>query len=125
MGLHANDLIDLVEPVFEIDSYQSKMGNDADIMVLSFTVLEKGAADDLVKFVESGYSFVLDADATTGEQSDGYYRVYVEIEREVSVVVNADSKEQAEEHAMDLFVENPNEQLLLNRVVGVTEEEDK
>jgi hypothetical protein len=47
----------------------------------------------------------------------------VEIEREVSVVVNADSKEQAEEHAMDLFVENPNEQLLLNRVVGVTEEE--
>ena len=47
----------------------------------------------------------------------------VEIEREVSVVVNADSKEQAEEHAMDLFVENPNEELLLNRVVGVTEEE--
>jgi hypothetical protein len=45
-------------------------------------VLEKGAADDLVKFVESGYQFVLDADATTGEQSDGFYRVYVEIERE-------------------------------------------
>lgn len=82
MGLHANDLIDLVEPVFEIDSYQSKMGNDADIMVLSFTVLEKAAADDLVKFVESGYTFVLDADATTGEQSDGFYRVYVEMERE-------------------------------------------
>ena len=53
MGLHANDLIDLVEPVFEIDSYQSKMGNDSDIMVLSFTVLEKGAADDLVKFTKT------------------------------------------------------------------------
>lgn len=82
MGLRENDLIDLVQPVFEIDSYQSKMGSDSDIMVLSFTVLEKGAADDLVKFVESGYNFVLDADATTGEQSDGYYRVYVEMERE-------------------------------------------
>lgn len=82
MGLREKDLIDLVEPVFEIDSYQSKMGNDADIMVLSFTVLEKNAADDLVKFVESGYNFVLDADATTGEQSDGYFRVYVEMERE-------------------------------------------
>lgn len=82
MGLKANDLVDLVKPVFEIDSYQSKMGNDADIMVLSFTVLEKAAADDLVKFVESGYSFVLDADATSGEQSDGYYRVYIEMERE-------------------------------------------
>lgn len=82
MGLRENDLVDLVQPVFEIDSYQSKMGSDSDIMVLSFTVLEKGAADDLVKFVESGYNFVLDADATTGEQSDGYYRVYVEMERE-------------------------------------------
>lgn len=82
MGLRENDLADLVKPVFEIDSYQSKMGSDSDIMVLSFTVLEKGAADDLVQFVESGYNFVLDADATTGEQSDGYYRVYVEMERE-------------------------------------------
>jgi hypothetical protein len=82
MGLHANDLVDLVQPIFEIDSYQSKMGSDGDIAVVSFTVLEKGAADDLVQFIESGYNFVLDADATTGEQSDGYYRVYVEIERE-------------------------------------------
>ena len=93
MGLRENDLVDLVKPVFEIDSYQSKMGSDSDIMVLSFTVLEKGAADDLVKFVESGYSFVLDADATTGEQSDGYYRVYVEMERE----------EQAPEQIMELI----------------------
>jgi hypothetical protein len=80
MGLRENDLVDLVEPVFEIDSYQSKMGNDADIVVISFTVLEKNAADDLVKFIETGYNFVLDADATTGEQSDGYFKVYVEIE---------------------------------------------
>jgi len=58
------------------------MGTDGNIIVLSFTVLEKNAADDLVKFVESGYQFVLDADATTGEQSDGFYRVYVEMERE-------------------------------------------
>jgi len=93
MGLREKDLIDLVNPVFEIDSYQSKMGSDSDIMVLSFTVLEKGAADDLVQFVESGYSFVLDADATTGEQSDGYYRVYVEMERE----------EQAPEQIMELI----------------------
>ena len=48
-------------------------------------------------------------------------KYYVEIEREVSVEVNADSREQAEADAMAMFVENPNEQLLLNRVVGVTE----
>lgn len=50
-------------------------------------------------------------------------KYYVEIEREIAVVVNADNKEQAEEQAMNLFVENPNEELLLNRVVAVTEEE--
>ena len=49
-------------------------------------------------------------------------KYYVEIEREVSVVVEADSIEQAEEHAMDLFIENPNEELLLNKVVGVSNE---
>lgn len=85
MGLRSNDLKDMVKNVFEVDSYQSKMGSDKDIVVLSFTVLEKPAADDLVKFIESGYNFVLDADATTGEQSDGYYRVYVEMERDQKV----------------------------------------
>ena len=33
------------------------------------------------KFVESGYDFVLDADKTSGEQADGKFRVFVELER--------------------------------------------
>ena len=32
-------------------------------------------------FFERGYPFVLDADVTSGEQSDGTYKVFVEIER--------------------------------------------
>ena len=82
MGLRENDLQDLIVPMFEVDSYKSKMGSDKDICVMSFNVLEKGAADDLVQFIESGYNFVLDADATSGEQADGFYRVFVEMERE-------------------------------------------
>ena len=85
MGLRENDLQDLIVPMFEIDSYKSKMGSDKDICVMSFNVLEKAAADDLVQFIESGYNFVLDADATSGEQSDGYYRVFVEMEREEGI----------------------------------------
>lgn len=85
MPLKEKDLVDLVNPVFEIDSYKSKMGEDKNIVVLSFTVNEKAAADDLVQFIESGYNFVLDATATSGEQSDGYYRVFVEMEREDTV----------------------------------------
>jgi hypothetical protein len=85
MALRSNDLHDLVDGIFEIDSYASKMGDDANIVTLSFSVITKEAADDLVNFLEKGYSFVLDADATAGEQSDGTYKVFVELERNKNV----------------------------------------
>ena len=47
-------------------------------------------------------------------------KYYVKIEREVSLEVEADDYEQAEEEAMSKFIANPNEQLLLNRVVVAT-----
>lgn len=81
MSLNAGDLKHLVDNVFEIDSFKSKMGEDKDIVVLSFSVKENNAAKDLVSFLEKGYTFVLDADATAGEQSDGTYKVFVEMER--------------------------------------------
>tara|TARA_X000001036_G_C20298078_1_gene651184 strand:+ start:12 stop:656 length:645 start_codon:yes stop_codon:yes gene_type:complete len=57
------------------------MGDDKDIVTLSFSVKEQTAAEDLMNFVEKGYEFVLDADSTSGEQSDGTYKVFVELER--------------------------------------------
>ena len=81
MSLKENDLHDLIEHIFEVDSYASKMGNDKDIVVLSFTVEDKEPAEDLVNFVERGYDFVLDADASPGELDDGKYKVFVELER--------------------------------------------
>jgi|TARA_B110000503_G_scaffold140372_1_gene231089 hypothetical protein len=88
MGYKAGDLRDLVKPIFEIDSYKSKMGDDQDIVVVSFTVNEDQAASDLVDFIEKGYDFVLDADSTSGEIEDGIYRVFVEIERNKDVSNN-------------------------------------
>jgi hypothetical protein len=81
MGLREKDLKHMVYDIFEIDSYSSKMGEDSDIVTLSFSLREKAPADDLVRFLEGGYSFILDADATPGEQSDGTYKVFVELER--------------------------------------------
>jgi hypothetical protein len=80
-GLLAGDLRMLVNNIFEVDSYASKMGEDKDIVVLSFTVESQKPADDLVEFVENGYDFVLDADISPGELNDGKYKVFVEIER--------------------------------------------
>jgi len=81
MGLRNGDLKDLVYDVFEIDSYASKMGEDKNIVTLSFSVKDRAPADDLVKFLEGGYSFILDSDVTAGEQQDGTYKVFVELER--------------------------------------------
>ena len=79
--LLAGDLKMLVDNIFEIDSYASKMGSDKDIVVISFTVEQKEPAEDLVNFCERGYEFILDADSTPGELNDGKYKVFVEMER--------------------------------------------
>jgi hypothetical protein len=81
MGLQAGDLKNMMYDIFEVDSYASKMGDDKNIVTLSFSVKTKEAADDLMNFLEKGYSFVLDSDATPGEQSDGTHKVFVEMER--------------------------------------------
>ena len=88
MGLRQSDLKHCIESTIEIDSYKSKMGEDKDIVVLSFAVKGENPADDLVKFVESGYDFVLDADKTSGEQADGKFRVFVELERNKKIPNN-------------------------------------
>tara|TARA_B110000858_G_scaffold114209_1_gene130511 strand:- start:277 stop:990 length:714 start_codon:yes stop_codon:yes gene_type:complete len=82
MSLREGDLRDLVEDIFEIDSYQSKMGDDKNIITISFNVADKKPAEDLANFLEKGYEFILDADVTSGEQADGKYKVFVEIQRE-------------------------------------------
>lgn len=80
-SLRANDLKHLVKKVFDIDSYQSKIGDDENIVVLSFTVDRDEPAKDLENFIEMGYEFVLDADVSPGETDDGVYTVFVELER--------------------------------------------
>ena len=49
-SLRANDLNNLVKPVFQVDAYQSKIGNDTNIIVLSFTVDREEPAKDLENY---------------------------------------------------------------------------
>ena len=81
MGLQSADLKDMVDSIFEIDSFKSKMGEDNNIVTLSFSTKTNETAKDLMDFLEKGYSFILDADKTSGEQRDGTYKVFVEMER--------------------------------------------
>lgn len=87
-SLQAGDLKNLLSHIFEVDQYKSKMGDDKDVVVLSFTVESEHPADDLVDFVEKGYQFVLDADKSPGELRNGKYKVFVEIERNKKISEN-------------------------------------
>jgi len=87
-GLEANDLARLVDRRVTVDEYKSKVGSDAEICVLTFKVQGKDPALDLVNFIEKSYDWVLDADASSGELNDGDYLVFVEADREESLVEN-------------------------------------
>lgn len=80
-GLRSLDLKEMLDDVFEVDSFRSKMGEDQDVCVISFRVKDRSPAKDLMEFIEKGYSFVLDADVSSGENNNGEYSVFVEISR--------------------------------------------
>ena len=87
-GLEANDLARLIHPELHVDEFKSKLGDDADIVVLSFKVDNKEPANDLVAFIEKGYDWVVDADVSSGEMDDGSYIVFVEMDRNEQLADN-------------------------------------
>tara|TARA_B100001057_G_scaffold8474_1_gene7825 strand:- start:10835 stop:11395 length:561 start_codon:yes stop_codon:yes gene_type:complete len=84
-GLNYGDLNDTIDPVFSIDRYRSKMGDDDNIVVVAFKTLHAEAAKDLVEFIESGYNWVLDANASPATDEKGKVTVFVEFERRTSL----------------------------------------
>ena len=74
-------MVGMMKPTVHIDEFSSKMGDDEDVIVASFFVRSKQAADDLAAWFEKGYDWVLDADVSPGEITPGRYLVYIEIRR--------------------------------------------
>lgn len=81
-GLERGDLKRLVHSELHIDEFKSKLGDDQDMVVVSFKVAGKEPAQDLVNFIEKGYNWVVDADVSSGEMDDGDYIVFVEADRD-------------------------------------------
>ena len=80
-ALAFKDLEGLIKPTIHVDEFSSKMGDDDDIIVVSFFLRDAQAAKDLMSWFEKGYDFVLDADRSPGEIKPNRYLVYVEIRR--------------------------------------------
>jgi hypothetical protein len=80
-SLNYKDLEGMLKNTIHVDEFASKMGEDDDIIVLSFYTRDKQAANDLVHWFEKGYDFVLDADQSPGELKPNRYLVYLEMRR--------------------------------------------
>jgi hypothetical protein len=80
-SLAFKDLEGLMKPTVHVDEFSSKMGDDDDVVVISFFVRDQQAARDLMNWFEKGYDFVLDADRSPGELKPNRYLVYVELRR--------------------------------------------
>ena len=84
-GLNFKDLMGMMKPTIHVDEFSSKMGDDDEIVVVSFFVRDRQAAKDLVNWFEKGYDFVIDADMSPGEIKPNRYLVYVEMKRRSNV----------------------------------------
>ena len=62
-SLSFKDMEGLMKPTIHVDEFSSKMGDDDDVVVLSFFVRDQQAAKDLVNWFEKGYDFVLECPA--------------------------------------------------------------
>jgi len=80
-ALEYKDMIGMMKPTIHVDEFASKMGDDDDIIVVSFFVRSQQAARDLVNWFEKGYDWVMDADRSPGEIKPGRYLVYLEMKR--------------------------------------------
>lgn len=77
-------MVGMLKPTLHVDEFSSKMGDDDDVIVVSFFVRSDQAARDLVSWFEKGYDWVLDAEKSPGELKPGRFLVYVELRRRSS-----------------------------------------
>lgn len=84
-GMNYHDLKGQIDSVVSIDEYSAKMGDDSDIVTVTFITNSKLSAEDLVSWLELGYDFVLDASVSEGELTRGKWLVFVEMKRRSNV----------------------------------------
>jgi hypothetical protein len=80
-GLEEHDLDFTIMPIISIDEYKSKI-DDRKAIVVGFYITENDPAVDLAAFIEKGIVKVLDTDVSPAPTDDGYYLVFIELDRD-------------------------------------------
>jgi hypothetical protein len=82
MNLRHGDLRDCVLKKISIDQYEPKTGNSEDTIVVAFQTPEQAAGIDLHSFFNSGKKYIKDTDVSPNKNDDGFYMVFLEIDRD-------------------------------------------
>ena len=80
-SLRAGDLRDTVDELLEIDRYKSKMGDDANTIVVAFKANSQDAAIDLGAYLEWSSIGIQDVEVSDASDKDGKFHVYIELQR--------------------------------------------
>ena len=81
-GLRENDLRDTVLKEISIDLFQPRAGDENNIIVVGFEIIDEGPAKDLEEFVRHGVVDLIDTDVSPGPTTEGTYMVFCEFKRD-------------------------------------------
>lgn len=86
MSLKEHDLIDTVLSKISIDEFEPKTGDAKDVLVMGFYVTEDSVGYDLYKFLSGSIMEVRDLEVSPNPNEDGYFMVFVEMDRNEKAV---------------------------------------
>lgn len=79
--MRANDLVDMVDDLIEIDRYKPKLGADSEIIVVALKANSLLAAKDLGSFLEWSRINIEDVEVSDASDVNGKFHVYLELKR--------------------------------------------
>ena len=80
-GLREGDLNDTVLSKISLDEFEPKTGDSKDVIVIGYQVTESSVGTDLYNFINNGITEFRDVEVSPNPNSEGYYLVFVEIDR--------------------------------------------
>jgi hypothetical protein len=86
MSLKEGDLKNVVLKKLSIDEFEPKTGDAKEVLVLGFQVTESNVGEDLYGFLNGAVVEVRDIEVSPNPNDNGYYMVFVEMDRKEGVV---------------------------------------
>ena len=81
MGLKEGQLADTILSKVSIDEFVPKTGDVQDVITAGFYVTESEVGNDVYKFISNSTAEVRDVEVSPNPNPDGYYMVFVEMDR--------------------------------------------